>query len=305
MFHVVCSTDNCYAPYCGTMLCSLLTNNIYEFHIHVLYDDLSDENRLKLSTLVTSKHQSKCFFYNLCGFDLHENQVEGCRNLSKSAYYRLLLVSILPTDIEKVLYLDCDIIVCGDISYLWKIDLENYAVAAISDLKIMPLNGIHSQTLSMSYDLAYFNSGFMLVNLSYWRRYNLERRLLTFLKTHIVVFHDQDALNYVLKGKWFMLPPQACCLNMVLYKLLYFKTKKDFYEYRKNRKVIHFVSDLKPWHDLLCYPNKNLFISYLNLTPWADTFEPVGVMRCTHAYLRMLNIIVRNYYFRIIFKLLN
>lgn len=118
MFHVVCSTDNCYAPYCGTMLCSLLTNNIYEFHIHVLYDDLSDENRLKLSTLVTSKHQSKCFFYNLCGFDLHENQVEGCRNLSKSAYYRLLLVSILPTDIEKVLYLDCDIIVCGDISYL-------------------------------------------------------------------------------------------------------------------------------------------------------------------------------------------
>ena len=55
----------------------------------------------------------------------------------------------------------------------------------------------------------------------------------------------------------------------------------------------------------MCYPNKNLFISYLNLTPWADTFEPVGVMRCTHAYLRMLNIIVRNYYFRIIFKLLN
>ena len=110
-------------------------------------------------------------------------------------------------------------------------------MAAISDLKIMPLNGIHSQTLSMSYDLAYFNSGFMLVNLSYWRRYNLERRLLTFLKTHIVVFHDQDALNYVLKGKWFMLPPQACCLNMVLYKLLYFKTKKDFYEYRKNIKV--------------------------------------------------------------------
>ena len=159
---------------------------------------------------------------------MHENQVEGCRNLSKSAYYRLLLVSILPTDIEKVLYLDCDIIVCGDISYLWKIDLENYAVAAISDLKIMPLNGIHSQTLSMSYDLAYFNSGFMLVNLSYWRRYNLERRLLTFLKTHIVVFHDQDALNYVLKGKWFMLPPQACCLNMVLYKLLYFKSLFKF-----------------------------------------------------------------------------
>lgn len=294
MYHVVCSTDNNYAPYCGTMICSLLENNKYDFNIHIIFDNLSDENKTKLKNLIIS-YNSLCTFHKI-NIDLNTKQVEGSRALPNTTYYRLLLSSLMPNDIHKVLYLDCDIIILQDISYLYTINLLEYSVAAIADLKCMPLNGEHRNNMSIPYNETYFNAGIMLINLDYWRNNNIEKQLLNIINSKPLFFHDQDALNYVLKGTWYMLPPQACYLNLCPIELLYFKTKNDLYAYLNDIKIIHYISNIKPWHDILMYPNRKFFMNYIKKTPWGKDLKKVPLKCKFKFYKRIINIRLNNIY---------
>lgn len=294
MYHVVCSTDNNYAPYCGAMICSLLENNKYEFNIHIIYDSLSEENKSRLKNLIFS-YNGLCTFHKV-NINLKTKQVEGSRVLPDAAYYRLLLSSLMPNDIHIILYLDCDIIVLKDISYLYAIDMSEYSVAAIADLKCMPLHGKHSNDMSIPYNGIYFNSGVMLINLDYWRENDVEKKLLNVIRSKSLFFHDQDALNYVLKDTWFMLPPQACYLNLCPIELIYFKTRNDLYVYLNDIKMIHYISNIKPWHDILIYPNRKFFINYIYKTPWGKDFKKISLKNKRNPYKKILNVKLNNIY---------
>lgn len=294
MYHVVCSTDNNYAPYCGAMICSLLENNKYDFNIHIIFDNLSEQNKSRLNDLIIS-YNNLCTFHKL-NINLNTKQVEGSRTLPNATYYRLLLSSLMPNNIHKILYLDCDIIILQDISYLYTIDLSEYSVAAIADLKCMPLNGKHRNNMSIPYNGIYFNAGVMLINLDYWRNNNIEKQLLNIVNSKSLFFHDQDALNYVLKNTWYMLPPQTCYLNLCPIELLYFKTKNDLYAYLNNISMIHYISNIKPWHDILIYPNRKIFIDYINKTPWGKEFKKVPLKHNLNLYKKIINIQLNNIY---------
>lgn len=84
-----------------------------------------------------------------------------------AAYYRLLLSSVLPQNLDKVLYLDCDMIVMRDIQEIFKIEIDNYALAATIDK--FPYTEKHRLQLHMEVGERTFCSGIMLVNLKYWR----------------------------------------------------------------------------------------------------------------------------------------
>ena len=116
-----------------------------------------------------------------------------------AAYYRLLMTSVLPKDLDKVLYLDCDMIVLRDIHEIFNIELEHYALAAISDN--LPYSEQHRLQLHMEVGERTFSSGVMLINLSYWRENNVESGLLEYAKRHReeVYLHDLDVLNYYFK----------------------------------------------------------------------------------------------------------
>lgn len=118
-------------------------------------------------------------------------------HLTVETYYRLFISDILPSDIDKVLWLDCDIIVAGDLKELWNEGISDSAVGVVPDFENNNVRVMNR----LKYDAAYgyFNAGVLLINLKYWRRENIIPIFTNYISDHYenLYYHDQDVLNYV------------------------------------------------------------------------------------------------------------
>lgn len=265
-YHITCNTDDNYAQHCCAMLCSLFENNKeLSFVVHVLTHDLSQNSKQCLDRLGNKYHQT----VRICNVD--ETSLKGVlfrnksRPLTMAAYYRLLLPDVLDKSINKVLYLDCDIIVLGSIRELFLLEIDQFALAACAD--IMPYSIEHRNQLSLQYNQRTFCSGLMMINLKYWREHDSSKKAIRFAKTSRghVYLHDQDALNYVFKDEWFELPPywnrSPLSISIVDKKTQYF----DKEEFAFNPRLFHYAGREKPWMDVF-FPNRSPYTKYLTLS---------------------------------------
>lgn len=272
VIHVTCSTDDNYAVLCGVMLYSMLSNNKnHAIHIHILISQLDERNKRKFLT------QAEKFGVKLTFHLVNDARLEGCKyrtrvhQLSKAAYYRILLASILP-DIDTVVYLDCDMVVLGDLAPLMEIDISDYAVAAVEDYDLLR-NPVHREQLQFAPDDRYFNSGFMLINLKYWREHASEKQLLEFSKRErVVFFHDQDAMNAVFKKAWLRLPPVWNRFNVFQVRTEnMFLSKKELKQFDRTPNVIHYGGRyFKPWFNLPFIPYWWTWRRFKRLSEWKD-----------------------------------
>ena len=269
--HVSCSTDNNYAQHCGVMLCSLFENNPQSHYvIHITMNDktLSAENQSKLRKLVEHYH-SECIFHHVDSSKLQNMPDRKVRPLGQAAYYRLLYASIFDESIHQILYLDCDLIVNGNIDQIFGIDLNEYALAAVQDVECY--DDEHRMEMPIPYEHCMFCSGVMLVNLDFWREHHVEDKLLKAArKQRKRCLHDQDALNVVFHNKWFRLPPKWNKFNSGFIGKRGFLTEGDRQEYLHHPIIIHFLSSLKPWQDIPGLRYRDLYYKYLALTEWKD-----------------------------------
>ena len=272
--HVCCNIDDNYAQHCGVMLCSLFENNKQEqFEIHILISSLKDENKENLNQIV-SRYDSVCHFHIVNSELLKDVKYRAERPLSEATYYRILLASTLDESISKILYLDSDMIVLGDISPIFEIDLQNYALAAARDLQ--KLTDELRFILSLPQNAPYFNAGMMLINLDYWREHKSEQLLIDFSKNAKNIYnHDQDALNAVFNGHWFMLTPRWNRFFPYNYESSFFENDIDRKAYKKDPVIIHYVNYFKAWNRFIWigvkwHKYRNCYYQYLKLTPWAN-----------------------------------
>lgn len=295
MYNITCNTDDYYAQHCAAMLCSLFDNNKDEdITVHILCNTLSEKYRDSLSDIAKSYGKTICF-YNVNESPLEGVQFRVQRPLTKAAYYRLLLSSIL-SDIDKVLYLDCDMIVLGKIKELFDLKIEKYSLAAVIDP--MPYNEDHQTQLSLSVDAHCFCSGIMLVNLKYWRDHNIEAKLLTFAKQKRkpIYLHDQDVLNYVLHKQWFMLSPKWN-YNPVGITYTPFYKSYHYADMVFTPAIIHYCSEyFKPWYKAPC-PGREYYDRYLKLSKFQYVRYvrlPLGrYIYCHYYYVRRMLMKIR------------
>lgn len=262
-YHVGCSTDDNYIHHASVMICSLLENNKdRNIVIHLLYDVLSVDNKDFLTTLV-DRYGALIVFHKVDTSKLQGVKFRKHRPLSMAAYFRLLLSSIL-IDVDTVLYLDVDTVVLGDIKNLFDLQIADYALAAVKD--VVPCFDDHRSSLSIPYDVDYFCSAVMLINLRYWRENNAEEKLIEFAKRERVVYcHDQDALNYVFKYLWYQLPPKWNRFNMNYMRASDFRDYRDRFEYWHRPQIIHF-SDYKPQKKCFCIKGAEIYEHYYKLS---------------------------------------
>lgn len=278
-FDVVINTDNNYVQHCMAMLQSLYyQNKNHKISLHVLTYNLDNINKHYLSE-ITARYNNDIFFYRINEEILDGVQFRKNRPLSKAAYYRLLLSSTLPQNIEKVLYLDCDMIVMGDVSELFELEINNYALAATLD--DFPYSNQHRLQLHMDMMERTFCSGMMLVNLKYWRENNCEPLLLEYATKRIrkeIYLHDQDVLNYVFKSQWFMLPPKWNKNAGQLKPLAnYWYKSFDINEYLYNPKIIHYAAiGKKPWYNV-SQPDRKPYLDALK----ESGYKPVVFTKIT------------------------
>lgn len=270
--HIACSTDDNYAVLCGVMLYSMLSNNKdNDIHIHILISQLDEGNKRRFLT------QAEKFGAKLTFHVVDDARLEGCKfrtwvhQLSKAAYYRILLASILQ-NIDTVVYLDCDMVVLGNLAPLMEIDISRYAVAAVEDYDLQRIPE-HRQQLRFTASDRYFNSGFMLINLKYWREHNSEKQLLEFSKQERkVFFHDQDAMNAVFRQSWLRLPPAWNHFNVFQVKIeSMFANKKELQQFDKTPNVIHYGGRyFKPWLKLPLIPYWWTWRRFKRLSEWKN-----------------------------------
>lgn len=168
---------------------------------------------------------------------------------SIAAEYRLLLPEMEP-GYEKVIYVDCDIIVNNDLGDLFRnINLGDNLLAAVYEA---PIENQAGRWEALGCDSGkYFNSGFLIMNLEQMRREGTSSKLFDALKTDYLEFPDQDALNMVCKGRVLPLPPVYNSIRTFFlpqYKEDFLKqySEKDWNDVQEHG-TIHYTGG-KPWN---------------------------------------------------------
>ncbi len=206
-----------YSKFTGTTMLSIFENTKSDVTIHILCDNtLSVENRNRLIH-VAEKYNQRVEFYNveeLCADKLAEiiasvPAIKTAR-VSVATMYRFLIPKIFP-DLDKIIYLDSDIIVNMDIAELWRVELGDKPLAAVVESD----NGVGSETwFNLCRDGIvkaedYFNAGVLLMNLEAFRAEDaLIRDGLKFISedSRRAKYFDQDALNWCFSTRFVKLP---------------------------------------------------------------------------------------------------
>lgn len=221
------------------------------------------------------------------------HQLPISHHISHAAYLRLLLAEILPEDLERVLYLDGDLLILEDLSLLFDATLEGHWAAAVPDVACPYMDATlavsnlrqcgpymatyrpvsNYQELGISGDQPYFNSGVLLIDLVQWRQQDLGRQFLLCLDENAdsIWCWDQYALNVVLSGRWKVLPLRWNCGGH-LYEYLSTEatplSASESQEAFDQPAIVHFTTKDKPWHAGHQHPHGEAFFEYLDLTAW-------------------------------------
>ena len=272
IYNILCSTDNNYIPYCGIMLTSLFENNKDKtFNVYIQCSNIDDSNKAILKEM-EKKYDNKIIITEIEEKGFADCPIRQGDHVSIAAYYRLLAPNVLPKDIDKILYLDCDIIVNNDIEGLYTQDINNYAYAAVIDEDNENVEK-HAR-LGYSIEMPYINSGVLLMNLKYWRENNVVERCFNYIAENPkkVILHDQDTLNAVLNKEVLLLP---VCFNLqtaMLYRraILNAKTKNEVETAKFSPTIIHYTGVGKPWYRDSQHPYTRRFLHYKKLSFWKE-----------------------------------
>jgi lipopolysaccharide biosynthesis glycosyltransferase len=140
----------------------------------------------------------------------------------------------------------------------------------------------------MDKDSKYFNSGVMLINLAFFREFDIAEKAFNFVSEneHNMVFHDQDALNHAIDGNWLELPI-ACN-----FQTFFIRKFNRFSKQKKNENkialesplIIHYYSGVKPWVAFDPHPYRKIFLSYYK----GDIQKTIGLRNNCKAIIRLL-----------------
>lgn len=270
---ILCATDDNYAALCGIMLTSLFkSNRNEEIHVHIFTGALSADNQKKYDTL------ARLYNAEINVIEVDQTKFDNCPiwpgdHLSITAYYRLIAPLLLP-DIDKVLYLDCDIIVNDSLRTLWNEDIEQKALGAVIDAEFY--NEEFYERLQLSAGNLYFNSGVLLMNLKYWRGHRVMERCFECIATQRekLRWHDQDTLNVVLQNEIKHLPIRYNLQTPFLLSVFapyYDGIYEEIMEGIKSPCIIHYIGGGKPWQGQSLHPFKSYFMDVKADSLWKNT----------------------------------
>ena len=267
--NVVVCVDDIYSQHLAVMLYSLGINNVRnQVDVYIIYKNLSHTNIDLLETTVRNFNIKLIFILNTYNY---LNSVEA-GGFSEVAYYRINLPNIL-SNLDKVLYLDCDIVINHDLAELYGKKVT--CIAAVRDANVY-LEEYYNRLFSATAPKGYFNSGVMLLNLAEMRHVGASEKIMQYIKENKGTFrwHDQTGLNWFFFKTYESLPPKFNFLQTIyafknLKHPLY--EEAEYTEARNDPAIIHFAGKTyKPWLYESVGTYKGLYLKYLDNTPYRN-----------------------------------
>lgn len=188
------------------------------------------------------------------------------KKITHTCYFRLFLSEIMPNDVDRVLYLDCDTLVCDNLDEIFEWDLKSMC-AGVAE----PTSKLMKKKINLKAEDSYMNSGIMLINLKKWRTENISKKFVDYIEEMKgkISFEDQGCVNHVLKGRMDLLP--------IRYNIetQYFDFGYDGFQMMKRDKIRYSCEEVKKAMEnpgIIHFTN-----SFASERPW--------VKYCTHKYV--------------------
>lgn len=204
------STDDRYIPYLDVAILSLMENAspAYQYRIMVLNTGLSRDSIDKV--LQRQRPGFTIEFVDISDeVERIKSRLKDVYHFSVVTYYRLFIASLFP-QYDKVIYLDCDLVVLGDISRLYHTELGDNILGAAPEAFVRNTEEFRlyaRHALGLDPD-DYVNAGVLLMNLAAFRANKIEEKFMELITAYDfdLLDPDQAYLNYLCRGKIHVLP---------------------------------------------------------------------------------------------------
>lgn len=232
------ASDDNYAQPLGVSVYSMLDNFLsekYKIKIIILDGGIIEKNKIKLEKICNNFETEVTFI------KIPDNEFKNfpiMAHFSKAIYYRLLIPNIITEEVEKAIYLDCDILVLGNITELYETDIENFYVGAVKDF-ISDKQILKSNISFYKHIKKMFNSGVLLMNLKKMRKDNFIQQSIDFINRHSkeLLLPDQDALNFLCINNWTEVD-----------KKWNYQMDRSQERVHPTPNILHYTASYKPWH---------------------------------------------------------
>ena len=241
--HVAFCVNDGYAQYIMVTIKGLLENNSDPIVIHVLSDYISERNVARLKDLVSSYT-----FAELKVIIVDDSKLRGLKDTwTIYTWYRVLLPEILEKDVHRVLYLDADVLVAGNIGELFRLDMTDKAIAGTIDFQSKDISTY--KRCGYEPEKEYVCAGIMLMNLDYWREHDIANQVVRWGRDNNdrIQFPDQDSINYICRNAKILLPLKYDIVDGFFHDDYYSKNyPQELRECEEYPVIIHYAGQA-PW----------------------------------------------------------
>lgn len=278
--NVMYTCDNNYVWLMGISTISLFENNksLQNLKVYLLGENISQENKNELAKI------GKQYDREIDVIDVPKLNIPSVLVSDRwplSAFTRLFSGKILPETVDKVLYLDCDTIISGDISELDKVDFKGNIACGVKDC----ISGTYKENIGLNENSPYFNAGVILFDINVLRNIDINTEIESYMGKYmrLINYADQDIFNGIFDGKIGVLSPKynLMTINIVhtyeeiqmLRRPTNFYCKDEIEEAKRETTIIHYTTNLlvvRPWFSNTNHPLRNEFRKYMDMSVWKD-----------------------------------
>lgn len=266
--NIALASDNNYTKYLHIVITSILEfNKSNEINFFILDSGIDECNKSKIKETVESYNKNITFIN--ASFLTGNIVVDDA--IAISSYSRLFLTRL--SELDKIIYFDCDSLVNGDLLPLWNIDLSDCYFAGVLDFVDVYFRTI----LGLSSDYPYINAGMLVMNLKEMRNDEWENKVLDMIKRYkgTIPHCDQGIINVLSNGKFKIVKPKYNVLPDYLlhsidgimnsYQFVNYYSVEDIIEARNLPVFIHFAAGFygRPWDKKCTSPLKQLYLNMI------------------------------------------
>lgn len=259
---VVLAANDFYVPILAVCLQSIVdtisTGRNYD--IVIFHTDITSEHMSHLQKIAAGQKNVRLDFVNV-GKYVYGYRLQAKEHITTETFYRFLILNIMKR-YQKVIYIDCDLIVKHDLAELYDVELGRNLIGAVKDADFQgqcnktesDMKGYAQNVLKMKNPYEYFQAGVLLLNVEELNRNITVQQLFEMSDTGIYRFSDQDILNVVCEGRvtyldmrWNLL---SDCEGFRWKEVIRHAPHRVLDEYesaRKNPFIIHYAGYIKPW----------------------------------------------------------
>ncbi len=248
--------DENYLDGVGVSITSVILNNTIGLAFHIICDKYPEAFLDKIEQL-SNQYNVKISLYLIdiaCLKALPQTKV-----WSRAMYFRLFAFDHFSKSIDKLLYLDADVICKGSLDPLLNVELHDNIAAVVKDVESIQYK-VDDRLPGLNLKDHYFNSGVVLVNLPQWAANSLTTKALSLLSGNdgnsmYYKYPDQDVLNILLINRVIFLPREYNTIYTIKSELKDKKHSQYADVITSDTKLIHYTGATKPWHAWANYPS--------------------------------------------------